>query len=381
MTIVTDRRRRRDDLQALLDGGRGQLARRGRGLADLVARRHRRCRRRPPADDAFRGRVCATGWSPRRPRGCPHPVVPAARARAERPVRLRQAAARPWPWPPSCAGRRRGRGQHPGAARRHAVRPEAPARGRPARPRPGRLGHGRELLEQADARLTEAEPADRRRGQQRPGDPAPASGRPCAEMAADVTAGAADLTEAYQETGDGQADASCSTASSSTSASGSRTCCACSTRACGRSPGRWPTSSAELDAQATAVTGGAALPATALTADGDGLGRRAAGRTRPGPRRPGGAAAAVGRRPGRGRRGHRRHRRRRHRRRQRGAGGSTGSRSGGGVVGGVVGSLTGGSRPARVSDASAAAAVGSPDGVASHRCRPAARWSPTRWVP
>ena len=67
----------------------------------------------------------------------------------------------------------------------------------------GDLGHGRELLEQADARLTEAE---RLTAGEDGSDPATQarSGTALREMAADVTAGAADLTEAYQETGDGQ---------------------------------------------------------------------------------------------------------------------------------------------------------------------------------
>ena len=58
---------------------------------------------------------------------------------------------------------------------------------------------------------------------------------------------------------------------------------------------------AELDAQATAVTGGAALPATALTADGDGVGRQPPGGRHQGggeptalPHRVGGVLDTVG---------------------------------------------------------------------------------------
>ena len=132
----------------------------------------------------------------------------------------------------------------------------------------GDLGHGRELLEQADARLTEAE---RLTAGEDGSDPATRAlvGTALREMAADVTAGAADLTEAYQETGDGQAMILLDrfVVDQRERLQDLMHLLDPSLRPLART---LADQLAELDAQATAVTGGAALPANALTADGDG---------------------------------------------------------------------------------------------------------------
>jgi hypothetical protein len=158
-------------------------------------------------------------------------------------------------------------------------------------------------------------------------------------MAADVTAGAADLTAAYQETGDGQAMILLDrfVVDQRERLQDLLGLLDPSLRPLART---LADQLAELDAQATAVTGGAALPATALTADGDGWAvSRRVDTTKPAAA--GGAAApvrgvldavggvtggAVGGTLGGGT----------------ATGGGTGTKSGGGFVGGVVDGLTGG---------------------------------------
>ena len=133
----------------------------------------------------------------------PAPVVPAARARPSAPSRLRQLVATV-----AVASVVAGVGAAAASTRAlpgdtlYGLKRQIEA-GQLALAR-GDLGHGRELLEQADARLTEAE---RLTAGEDGSDPATRAlvGTALREMAADVTAGAADLTEAYQETGDGQA--------------------------------------------------------------------------------------------------------------------------------------------------------------------------------
>ena len=157
----------------------GQLARLGRGAGrpGVAGPRARRRSSTPPTTPS--GPRCGTGWSPRPPRGCPHPSyrLP-GRGRAPRPGCARRS--RPWRWPPSSAG------VGAAAASTRAL-PGDTLYGLKRQLEDGQLalargdvGHGRELLEQADARLGEAERAGRRRGRQRPGDPGPGRARPCA---------------------------------------------------------------------------------------------------------------------------------------------------------------------------------------------------------
>ena len=158
-------------------------------------------------------------------------------------------------------------------------------------------------------------------------------------MAADVTAGAADLTEAYRETGDEQAMILLDrfVLDQRERLQDLLDLLDPSLRPLARA---LADQLAQLDAQATAVTGGTALAANALTADGDGwaVSRRLdatkaaaaeGGATGTGP--VGGVLGAVGDvadgTVGGGT----------------ATGGSTGTKSGGGLVGGVVGGLTGGS--------------------------------------
>ncbi len=322
MTIVTAARRRQaDDLQALLDGGRASSPASAAGLADLVSLARALTPVEHAPDDNFRAALrdrLVTEAAAR----VPAPVVPAARARPSAPSRLRQLVATV-----AVASVVAGVGAAAASTRAlpgdtlYGLKRQLEA-GQLALAR-GDLGHGRELLEQADARLTEAE---RLTAGEDGSDPATRAlvGTALQEMAADVTAGAADLTEAYRETGDGQAmilldrfvvdqrerlldllgllDPSL------------------------RPFARMLAGQlAQLDAQATAVTGGTALPANALTADGDGWAvSRRLDATRAAAA--GGSTAPVGAVLG-------------------AAGdvaGGTGGDSGGGGVGGVVGSLTGG---------------------------------------
>jgi hypothetical protein len=198
----------------------------------------------------------------------------------------------------------------------------------------GDLGHGRELLEQADARLTEAE---RLTAGEDGSDPATQAlvGQALRDMAAAVTAGAADLTEAYEETGDEQAMILLDrfVLDQRERLQDLLDLLDPSLRPIARA---LVDQLAQLDAQATAVTEGIALPANALTADGDGwaVSRRldatkaaaADGATAP----VGGVLGTVGEVTGGTVGG------------GTGSGGSTGSGSSGGLVGGVVGGLTGG---------------------------------------
>ena len=180
-------------------------ARPATGARRLAAPGRRRWRRPSTGPTPRSAPRCASGWSPRR--GAP---VPAPRCRP-RP----RTGSRPQRRPPGQAGRRgrrrrrrrvrcrRRRGQQPRAARRLALRPQAPDRVRPAGAGPGDLDRGRELLEQADARLGEAErlaaarsasrrdPADRVATLDRHGAPPPQGG-------------ATTCTDAYRETGDAE---------------------------------------------------------------------------------------------------------------------------------------------------------------------------------
>jgi Domain of unknown function (DUF5667) len=325
MTIVTAARRRQaDDLQALLDGGRASSPASAAGLADLVSLARALTPVQHAPDDAFRAALrdrLVTEAAAR----VPAPVVPAARARPSGPSRVRQLVATV-----AVASVVAGVGAAAASTRAlpgdtlYGLKRQLEA-GQLALAR-GDLGHGRELLEQADARLTEAE---RLTAGEDGSDPATQAlvGTALQEMAADVTAGAADLTEAYQETGDGQAMILLDrfVVDQLERLQDLMRLLDPSLRPLARTlAGQL----AELDAQATAVTGGAALPANALTADGDGWAvsrqvdaTRAAGTD--------GATAPLGGVLGTVSGGT-------------ATGGSTGSRSGGGLVGGVVGSLTGG---------------------------------------
>ena len=333
MTIVTAARRRQaDDLQALLDGGRASSPASAAGLADLVSLARALTPVEHAPDDAFRAALrdrLVTEAAAR----VPAPVVPAARVRPSAPSRLRQLVATV-----AVASVVAGVGAAAASTRAlpgdtlYGLKRQLEA-GQLALAR-GDLGHGRELLEQADARLTEAE---RLTAGEDGSDPATRAlvGTALREMGADVTAGAADLTEAYQETGDGQAMILLDrfVVDQRERIQDLMGLLDPSLRPLART---LADQLAELDARATAVTGGTALPASALTADGDGwaVSRRVeASRAAAA----GDAAAPVpgvldevggvtGSTVGGGT----------------ATGGGTGTRSGGGVVGGVVGSLTGG---------------------------------------
>jgi hypothetical protein len=330
MTIVTAARRRQaDDLQALLDGGRASSPASAAALADLAAlARALSPVEHAPADAfraALRDRLVTEAAARVRP-----PVAPAERTRPSAPSRLRQLVA-------TVAVAAVVAGVGAAAASTRAL-PGDPLYGLKRQIEAGQLalargdlGHGRELLEQADARLTEAE---RLTAGENGGEPATQAlvGQALREMAADVTAGAADLTEAYQETGDAQAMILLDrfVLDQRERLQDLLELLDPNLRPLARA---LADQLAQLDAQATAVTGGAALPANALTADGDGwaVSRRldaTKAAAADGPAAPvGGVLDAVG-----------------------GVtdgtvGGGTatgGSKSGGGLVGGVVGGLTGG---------------------------------------
>ena len=336
MTIVTAARRRQaDDLQALLDGGRASSPASAAGLADLVSLARALSPVEHAPDDAFRAALRDRLVTEAAARVTP-PVVPAARARPSAPSRLRQLVATV-----AVASVVAGVGAAAASTQAlpgdtlYGLKRQIEA-GQLALAR-GDLGHGRELLEQADARLTEAE---RLTAGEDGSDPATRAlvGQALREMAADVTAGAADLTEAYEETGDEQAMILLDrfVLDQRERLQDLLNLLDPSLRPLARA---LADQLARLDAQATAVTGGTALAANALTADGDGwaVSRRldatkaaaADGASATGP--VGGVLGAVGAvadgTVGGGA----------------ATGGSTGTRSGGGLVGGVVGGLTGGS--------------------------------------
>jgi hypothetical protein len=330
MTIVmTARRRQADDLQALLDGGRASSPTSAAELADLVSLARALSPVEHAPDDAFRAALRDRLVTEAAARVTP-PVVPAQRARPSAPSRLRQLVATV-----AVASVVAGVGAAAASTRAlpgdtlYGLKRQIEA-GQLALAR-GDLGHGRELLEQADARLTEAE---RLTAGEDGSDPATRAlvGQALRDMAAAVTAGAADLSEAYEETGDEQAMILLDRF-------------VLDQRERLRDllglldPSLRPLARAlidqlaQLDAQAIAVTGGTALPANALTADGDGwaVSRRldatkaaaADGATAP----VGGVLGTVGEVTGGG---------------GTWTGGGTGSASSGGVVSGVVGGLTGG---------------------------------------
>ena len=372
MTIVTPARRRQaDDLQALLDGGRASSPASAAGLADLVSLARALTPVEHAPDDAFRAALrdrLVTEAAAR----VPAPVVPAARARPSAPSRLRQLVATV-----AVASVVAGVGAAAASTRAlpgdtlYGLKRQLEA-GQLALAR-GDLGHGRELLEQADARLTEAE---RLTAGEDGSDPATRAlvGTALREMAADVTAGAADLTEAYQETGDGQAmtlldrfvvdqrerlqdllrllDPSLRPLRPDA----------------GRPARRARRAGHRGDRRGSAASDTRSPP----TVDGWAVSRRVDAARAGGDRR----RRRTGRgRPGRGRRGHRRHRRRRHRdRRQhrqqvRRWGGRWRRRQPDrrGHQLGLHATRGCCRRPSRR--------------CRSRRCRPAARWSPTRWVP
>ena len=334
MTIVTPARRRQaDDLQSLLDGGRASSPASAAGLADLVSLARALSPVEHAPDDAFRAALRDRLVTEAAARVTP-PVVPAARARPSAPSRLRQLVATV-----AVASVVAGVGAAAASTRAlpgdtlYGLKRQIEA-GQLALAR-GDLGHGRELLEQADARLTEAE---RLTAGEDGSDPATRAlvGQALREMAADVTAGAADLTEAYEETGDAQAMILLDrfVLDQRERLQDLLDLLDPSLRPLARA---LADQMAQLDAQATAVTPGTALSAHALTADGDGwaVSRRldatkaaaAGGASAP----VGGVLGAVGDvadgTVGGGT----------------ATEGSTGSKSGGGLVGGVVGGLTGGS--------------------------------------
>lgn len=340
MTIVTAARRRQaDDLQALLGGGRASSPAAAAGLADLVSLARALSPVEHAPDDAFRAALRDRLVTEAAARATP-PVVPAARARPSAPSRLRQLVATM-----AVASVVAGVGAAAASTRAlpgdtlYGLKRQIEA-GQLALAR-GDLGHGRELLEQADARLTEAE---RLTAGEDGSDPATRAlvGQALREMAADVTAGAADLTEAYRETGDEQAMILLDrfVLDQRERLQDLLDLLDPSLRPLARA---LADQLAQLDAQATAVTGGTALAANALTADGDGwaVSRRldatkaaaADGASATGP--VGGVLGAVGDvadgTVGGGT----------------ATGGSTGTKSGGGLVGGVVGGLTGGSTSSR----------------------------------
>jgi hypothetical protein len=335
MTIVTSARRREaDDLQALLDGGRASSPAAAAGLADLVSLARALAPVEHTPDDAFRVALrdrLVTEAAAR----VPPPVVPAARARPSAPSRLRQLVATV-----AVASVVAGVGAAAASTRAlpgdtlYGLKRQIEA-GQLALAR-GDLGHGRELLEQADARLTEAE---RLTAGENGSDPATRAlvGQALRDMAAAVTAGAADLTEAYEETGDAQAMILLDrfVLDQRERLQDLMDLLDPSLRPLARA---LVDQLAQLDAQAAAVTGGAALPANALTADGDGwaVSRRldatkaaAAGAGATATEPVGGVLDAVGDVT------------------DGTVGGGTGSEGGtsrsGGLVGGVVGGLTGGS--------------------------------------
>jgi hypothetical protein len=203
MTITLPAHRRQaDDLQSLLDGRRASTRAAAEDLAPLVALatalvpvEHR------PAPDfrvALRDRLVAAAAD-----RVPAPAVPAPRQRRAAPSRLRQAVAAV-----AVASVVGGVGAAaastralPGDALYGLKRQVEAVQLSLAR---GDLSQGRELLEQADARLSEAEqmaagehgaePATRARIAQSLED-----------MDAAVTRGAAELDQAYRETGDPEA--------------------------------------------------------------------------------------------------------------------------------------------------------------------------------
>jgi hypothetical protein len=333
MTIVTAARRRQaDDLQALLDGGRASSPASAAGLADLVSLARALSPVEHTPDDAFRAALrdrLVTEAAAR----VPAPVVPAARARPSAPSRLRQLVATV-----AVASVVAGVGAAAASTRAlpgdtlYGLKRQIEA-GQLALAR-GDLGHGRELLEQADARLTEAE---RLTAGENGNDPATRAlvGQALREMGDDVTAGAADLTEAYEETGDEQAMILLDrfVVDQRERLQDLVDLLDPSLRPLARA---LADQLAQLDAQATAVTGGTALPAHALTADGDGwaVSRRldAAKAAAADDAAPvGGVLDAVGDATGGTVGG------------GTASGDGTGGGSGGGLVGGVVGGLTGGS--------------------------------------
>jgi hypothetical protein len=203
MNVVTPARRREaEDLQALLEGRQRSSAAAAADLADLVllARALAPREHAPDADfrAALRSRLVAEAAV-----GVPAPAVPAQRARPSTPSRLRQVVA-------TVAVASVVAGVGAAAASTRAL-PGDPLYGLKRQIEAGQLalargdlGNGRELLEQADARLTEAE---RLTAGEHGSDPATRAlvGQALREMAVDVTGGAKDLTRAYQETGDEQA--------------------------------------------------------------------------------------------------------------------------------------------------------------------------------
>jgi hypothetical protein len=330
MTIVTPTRRRQaDDLQALLDGRRASSPAAAAGLADLVTLARSLAPAEHTPDDAFRtalrGRLLTEAAA-----RVPAPAVPAARARPSAPSRLRQlvatvAVASVVAGVGAAAASTRAL---PGDALYGLKRQIESAQLALAR---GDLGHGRELFEQADARLTEAERLTAGEGGSDPATRALVE-RALQQMAADVTAGAADLTEAYRETGDGQAMVLLDrfVLDQRERLQDLLGLLDPSLRPLART---LVDQLAQLDAQAAAVTGGTALGPHLLAGDGDGWAvSRRLDATRAAAT--GGAAApvagvldAVGDATGGG---------------GTTTGGSTGGTSGGGVVGGAVGGLTGG---------------------------------------
>ncbi len=334
MTIVmAARRRQADDLQALLDGGRASSPASAAELADLVSLARALSPVEHAPDDAFRAALRDRLVTEAAARVTP-PVVPAARARPSAPSRLRQLVATV-----AVASVVAGVGAAAASTRAlpgdtlYGLKRQIEA-GQLALAR-GDLGHGRELLEQADARLTEAE---RLTAGEDGSDPETRAlvGQALRDMAAAVTAGAADLSEAYEETGDEEAMILLDrfVLDQRERLQDLMGLLDPSLRPLARALVDQLT---QLDAQATAVTRGTALPANALTADGDGwaVSRRldatkaaaADGATAP----VGGVLDTVGDVTGGTVGGG-----------DTSTGGGTGSTSSGGLVGGVVGGLTGG---------------------------------------
>jgi hypothetical protein len=206
MTMMTPARRRQGaDFQALLAGGRASSPAAAADLSPLVALAGALAPVDHAPDAGFRAALRTRLVAAAAAR-VPAPAVPARPTRPARPSapsRLRQvvatvvvAAVVAGVGAAAASTRALPGGTLYGLKRQIEAGQLALAR--------GDLGHGRELLEQADARLTEAE---RLTAGEHGGDPATRArvGQALREMGADATAGAADLTRAYRDTGDEQA--------------------------------------------------------------------------------------------------------------------------------------------------------------------------------
>ena len=199
--IVSARRRQADDLQRLLPSGRASTPAGGPGPGAAG-----RPGPQPGAGPARTvGRLprprCARSWSPRRPRGSPAPAVPAPAGPTQR--------SHPGPAGGRCRRRRLGR---PGVGAAAASTQALPGDSLYGLKRQienvqldlarGDLAHGRELLQQADARLSEAEAPRRLRARLGPRHPRPGDRTALDDMDAAVVLGVGRAERRLRETGD-----------------------------------------------------------------------------------------------------------------------------------------------------------------------------------